>query len=223
MSRKELKRRIEIFLVCCAIQLTWIAPIGIRVHMDNMNAAEKERTESTSETVEQTETEEVFIEESTSDIVLMPEETETETEVDIETEVETEVSTEVEKTYIVEWDGYELTEDEFALICTTVFCEAGGEGFKEKYMVALTILNQITSGKFGSTVEKVIYRENNFAVTNWKDFENCGWTKSVEEAVLLALEENDHPRDMYYFRTGHYHKWAKDYKKVGKIYFSTDK
>lgn len=94
--RREIKRRIEIFLVCCAIQLTWIAPIGIKVHMDNMNAAEKERTESTSETVEQTETEEVFIEESTSDIVLMPEETETETEVDIETEVETEVSTEVE-------------------------------------------------------------------------------------------------------------------------------
>lgn len=141
-----------------------------------------------------------------------------------EPDTEPETETEPEPvTYTIAWSGYKLTEEEFNLICTTVYCEAGGQSSKEQYMVALAILNQISSGKFGRTVRKVIYKKNNFSVTYWPNFEQRGYTKKVKQAVLLALEKNPHPRNMYYFRTKRYHKWAKKYMKVGVFYFSTSK
>lgn len=191
------------------------------------------------EAVEPTETEssiiqwkEPSIEPSTNEVVAEPKEsetaTETETEVDTSTEEETEIVEETEPeevTYYCKWMDRHFTEEEFALICTTVFCESGSRTSKEQTMVALTILNQINSGKFGDSVREVIYRKNNFAVTKWDNFENRGWSERVERNVLKAFEKNEHPSDMYYFRTGHYHNWehAEDYMKVGKIYFSTDK
>ena len=137
------------------------------------------------------------------------------------TEQETEI--EEEYKYLIEWADYEITQSEFELICTTVFCEAGGQTLKLQNMVALTILNQIVSGKFGDSVYEVIYKKNNFAVTQWDDFENRGWSDRTVEAVMLALRENKHPKNMYYFRTNHYHTWAKNYKRVGNVYFSTHK
>jgi spore germination cell wall hydrolase CwlJ-like protein len=169
----------------------------------------------------ETETEVVTIEPPTMEEVAEP--SETETEVDIETEIETEIDTEVEITYYSAWMDRYFTEDEFALICTTVFCESGGCNSKTQRMVALTILNQINSGKFGDTVREVIYKKNNFSVTKWKDFENRGWTSKVEQSVLDALEENEHPRDMYYFRTSKYHDFGKPYKRSENVYFSTHK
>lgn len=214
--RKELKSKARCVAICVGIQFIWIIPAMYKFDMNNRVLNTETESEVATETGTDTEV-------SIEDVETPSVSTELETEFGTDTETETEISTEVEKTYVVEWHGYEITQEEFELICTTVFCEAGGESFKEKYMVALTILNQITSGKFGGTVRTVIYKNNNFSVTKWKDFENRGWTSSVEEAVLLALKENPHPRNMYYFRTGHYHKWAKNYKKVGSIYFSTDK
>ena len=170
-----------------------------------------------------TETQDVTIEVSPNEMVAEPSETETQTQIEEESEMEAE--TEIGKTYYSEWMDKHFTEEEFALICTTVFCESGSRTSKEQTMVALTILNQINSGKFGDGVREVIYRKNNFAVTKWDNFENRGWSERVERNVLKALEKNEHPSDMYYFRTGHYHNWehAEDYMKVGKIYFSTDK
>lgn len=168
------------------------------------------------------------IEHSTVGTVTEPEESEIATEIVTETETGTEIVEETETepeeiTYYCKWMDRHFTEEEFALICTTTFCESGGCSSATQKMVALTILNQIASGKFGDSVREVIYRKNNFSVTQWKDFENRGWTDKVEQSVLAAFEKNDHPRDMYYFRTDHYHKFGQPYKKVGNVYFSTDK
>lgn len=94
--KKELKSKAICFTLCSVITLSWVVPVGIKLHMDNQSVVDNTNTEITSETVDLIETEEVFIEESTSNVVLMPEISESETEVDIETEIETETNTEVE-------------------------------------------------------------------------------------------------------------------------------
>lgn len=182
-----------------------------------------EPTETESSLIQWKEPTEPSIEPSTLESVAEPSETTTETgtEVDTSTEISTEETEEI--TYYCEWLDRHFTEDEFALICTTTFCESGGCSSATQKMVALTILNQIGSGKFGDSVREVIYRKNNFAVTQWPNFEERGWTDRVEQSVLAALEKNEHPRNMYYFRTDHYHNFGQPYKKVGSVYFSTDK
>ncbi len=162
---------------------------------------------------------EVSIEPSTFEPVAEPE-----TEDVPVTEIPTENESETEQpiTYYCKWLDRHFTEEEFALICTTTFCESGGESSATQKMVALTILNQIGSGKFGDSVREVIYKKNNFSVTQWKDFEERGWTSKVEQSVLKAMEKNEHPRDMFYFRTDHFHRFGNPYKRVGNVYFSTE-
>lgn len=128
-----------------------------------------------------------------------------------------------ESTYYCEWADISLTQDEYELLLTTVYCESGGEIFDAQCMVALVILNMVVDDEFPNNIRDVVYRKNTFEVVNLKDFESRGWTESVEKAVDLALKENNHPIDMLYFRTSHYHTWARDYKKVGKTYFSRRK
>lgn len=148
----------------------------------------------------------------------------TEAEAPTEEEVVEEVVTEpAEVTYWCDWLNTEISEEDYELLCRTTYCEAGGEPFKTQVMVCLAILNQYGSDKFADTIHGVVYAKNAFSVTQWKDFEEREWNEETEQAVQMALAENEHPRDMYYFRTRHYHRWAEDYKKVGKVYFSTDK
>ena len=99
-QKNELKRKAEIVLVCIAIQLTWLVPLGIKMHLDNTKVAENTQTESESQSELPAESEEVFIEESTSDVVMLPEVTETESEIVTETEVETETITETEFEFV---------------------------------------------------------------------------------------------------------------------------
>ena len=99
-QKKELKRKVEIVLVCIAIQLTWLVPLGIKAHLDNTKVAENTQTESESKSELPTESEEVFIEESTNAVVMLPEVSETESEIVIETEVETETTTETEFEFV---------------------------------------------------------------------------------------------------------------------------
>ena len=146
-------------------------------------------------------------------------ETETETSTEISTEPTTEKPN-TDKTCV--WGGFTITQEEYKLICTTVFCEAGGESLQTQILVCLTILNRYTAG-YSDSIRGVIYAKNAYEVTGWKDFENRGWTDQVEQAVNIALEKNEHPRNMFYFRDDYFHKgsWAKDYIQSDNMYFST--
>lgn len=119
------------------------------------------------------------------------------------------------------WGDFTLTDYEFKLLCTTVYCEAGNQPIETQIMVCLTVLNRYDAG-WGSTLRSIIYAPNAYEVTEWSNFENRGWTPQVEEAVKIALKTNEHPRDMFYFRTNHFHKgeWAKEYMVSGDLYFS---
>ena len=120
-----------------------------------------------------------------------------------------------------EWGDFYLTVDEYNLVCTTVFCESGNQDFDTQTMVCLTILNRYVNG-FADNIRDVIYQKNAYAVTSWSYFEERGWTKQVEDAVLYALQVNEHPSDMFYFRTKHFHKFGKPYIKSDDLYFSTE-
>lgn len=209
--KKELKSKIACVSLLAAIQLIWIIPIGIKFYMDNHNL-ETDIAEIETETKE---TESVYIEKVEDTVVMRPE-----TEVDTESQIETEVETEKEPTYFCEWMGVEISQSDFELLCRTTYCESGNQTYDTQVMVCLVILNRYAAG-YSDTIHGVVYQPGAFAVTNWKDFEHRSWNEKTEKAVIEALKENNHPTDMYYFRTGHYHKWAVDYMKSDRMYFST--
>lgn len=120
------------------------------------------------------------------------------------------------------WADIVLDKSELDLLRTTVYCEAGNQTVETQYMVALTILNRLNVG-YASDLRGVIYQKGAFAVTKWNNFEQRGWTEQVEQAVEMALQTNEHPRNMYYFRDSYYHSFANNYKCSGSMYFSTQK
>lgn len=154
--------------------------------------------------------------------------TEPQTETTIETvainKAETEYVKEHEPPIRCEWGNFEISQEEFDLICTTVFCEAGNQDFQTQTMVCLTILNRFVddSGNFADTISGVIYQQDAYEVTTWNDFESRGWTEQAEEAVKYALEVNEHPADMFYFRTLHYHTFGQPYMQSDDLWFSTE-
>ena len=123
---------------------------------------------------------------------------------------------------ICAWADIVLDKSELDLLRTTVYCEAGNQTLETQYMVALTILNRLNVG-YASDLRGVIYQKGAFAVTKWSNFEQRGWTEQVEQAVEMALQTNEHPRNMYYFRDSYYHSFANNYKCSGSMYFSTQK
>lgn len=127
-----------------------------------------------------------------------------------------------EQSYFCEWMGIEISQEEFELLCRTTFCEAENQDFETQKMVCLTILNRLKSNRFPDTIHDVVYSRNAYEVTTWADFESKEWTEQVESAVLSALEENNHPEDMFYFRTEHFHTFGENYIKSDDLYFSLE-
>lgn len=119
------------------------------------------------------------------------------------------------------WSPVSVSLSDFKLICTTVYCEAGNQSIETQIMVALTILNRLTDKDYPDTVKEVIYQDEQYSVTQWTGFEEYGWTCSVEQAVTYALEVNEYPEDMFFFRTEHYHEFGQPYKVSDDLYFST--
>lgn len=125
------------------------------------------------------------------------------------------------------WDtSVELTQSELELLYTTVYCESGDQELEAQIMVAQTILNRILSDKYPNTLRGVVYQRNaegkpQFAVINWPDFEDRGWSENTKAAVHYALAHRAYPLDMLYFRDSYYHNFGQPYKNVGDMYFST--
>lgn len=120
----------------------------------------------------------------------------------------------------------EFTQSELELLYTTVYCESGDQELEAQIMVAQTILNRILSDKYPNTLRGVVYQRNaegkpQFAVINWSDFEDRGWTEDTKAAVHYALAHRAYPLDMLYFRDSYYHNFGQPYKNVGDMYFST--
>ena len=128
----------------------------------------------------------------------------------------------VGSSFLCAWSGKAFTKEEVDLVCKTVSCEANTQDAETQYMVALTILNRLENGNMGDSIHDVVYYKNAYSVTKWKTFEETDYSETTWLAVLRALEENTHPKDMYYFRTNHYHKFGQPYMVSDDLYFSTE-
>lgn len=100
-----------------------------------------------------------------------------------------------------EEDTYQYSEEEKIYIARVVYAEARGEIFEGQVAVATVVLNRFESGKFGSSVKKVVFARSQFAVSKRHNEE-------VMSAVEAAIErKGDYPEDMYYFQASKSKKW----------------
>lgn len=122
--------------------------------------------------------------------------------------------------YSIYYDGQyrALDQDEIDLMARCVMSEAGGQSDECKEAVATTILNRWMSPNYSDSIRIII--EDAYSTAD-----NGPITDACYLAVYSAIAwwGSDYavvPKCIYYFRAGHYHTWALDYRKIGDLYFS---
>jgi spore germination cell wall hydrolase CwlJ-like protein len=103
------------------------------------------------------------------------------------------------------------SEQEKIYIARVVYAESRGEVFDGQVAVARVVLNRFESGKFGSSVKRVVFARHQFAVS--KKYNDKAMA-AVEEAILSS---SDFPSDMYYFQASKRKHWRnfEYYKRIG--------
>lgn len=115
----------------------------------------------------------------------------------------------------------ELTQDDIDIMARCVMSEAGGQSDECKEAVATTILNRWISPRYSNSILEII--EDAYSTAD-----NGTVTDSCYLAVYSAIAwwGSDYavlPKQAYYFRSGHYHTWALDYRQIDDLYFSVPK
>jgi N-acetylmuramoyl-L-alanine amidase len=111
--------------------------------------------------------------------------------------------------------AYVYSEQEKAYIARVVYAEARGETFEGKVAVAAVVLNRFESGQFGSTVKRVVFARNQFAVSR-------RYNDECMIAVMAAIDQRDaFPDDMYYFQASKRKHWRsfEYYTRIGNHSF----
>jgi N-acetylmuramoyl-L-alanine amidase len=111
--------------------------------------------------------------------------------------------------------AYVYSEQEKAYIARVVYAEARGETFEGKVAVAAVVLNRFESGQFGSTVKRVVFARNQFAVSR-------RYNDECMIAVTAAIDQRDaFPDDMYYFQASKRKHWRsfEYYTRIGNHSF----
>lgn len=113
---------------------------------------------------------------------------------------------------------YIISDEEYDLLCQVVNAEARGEDPYTQEAVAAVVLNRWMKDP-EKDLKDIINAPHQFAKLKNYDIEievNVNdairyWNKGAEATL---------PVDVIYFRSGHFHTWAKDYKQMGNLYFS---
>ena len=72
---------------------------------------------------------------------------------------------------VVQWDeSYWLSEQDTYLLAAIIYTEAGGEDYIGQVAVGNVMLNRLRSGKYGKTLEDVVYQPYQFSVTGSRSF-----------------------------------------------------
>lgn len=97
------------------------------------------------------------------------------------------------------------------LIARVVYSEARGELFEGQVAVAAVVLNRYESGQFGSSINRVVFAPNQFAIT--KKY-NSKMLAAVEEAIT---HRGDYPDNMFFFQASTRKTWRNFvyYKRIG--------
>lgn len=111
----------------------------------------------------------------------------------------------------------DVTQEDINLMARVVMSEASTLCDDAQQAIATTIVNRVRSGKWGSTVEEVVYYPNAYSTQdNGVPYEEC------YDAVYSALTYEAFPLDMYYFREDKYHSFGYPLMKIGTTYFTTE-
>lgn len=107
----------------------------------------------------------------------------------------------------------EYSEQGILLIERVCMSEASTEPFEGKVAVAKTIINR--AKLYGMSIEEVIYTPYQYSFAD-----NGKPTEEVKKAVQFAINDEDFPDDMIYFKEGEYHDFGIPYRQIGRHYFS---
>ena len=125
--------------------------------------------------------------------------------------------------YSIYYDGQyrALDQEDIELMARCVMSEAGGQSDECKEAVATTILNRWMSPNYSNSIPVII-------ADAYSTADNGPVTDSCYLAVYSAIAwwGSDYavvPKCIYYFRAGHYHTWALDYRQIDDLYFSAPK
>lgn len=112
--------------------------------------------------------------------------------------------------------GTFFVQSDIDLMARVVMSEASTQCFDCKQAVAATLINRYNSSKFPNDISKIV--DGQYSTAN-----NGEPTEECYEAVYAAIAFPEaFPEDMYYFRSGHYHKFGHDLYMIGALYFSTE-
>ena len=112
----------------------------------------------------------------------------------------------------------EQFEEDIPLLVRCCMSEAGGQPMECKEAVVTTILNRYFSPNHPNDISRII-AESYSTADNGEPNAEC--YQAVENALKnYATPDQVIPWCCYYFRGGHYHEWAQDYRKIGDLYFS---
>lgn len=117
---------------------------------------------------------------------------------------------------------YQVSEDERELLARLVHCEASICGNECKYDVISVVFNRLEAGKWGDTLEEVIYYKNAFTPATSGKLERTTPTKADYAAVDYVLENGPTlPTYVRYFRADYDFNWEgyQNYKVVDNVYF----
>lgn len=119
----------------------------------------------------------------------------------------------------------EMRLGEMELIAQLVEAEAGNQDLEGKRLVVDVILNRLDDGRFGGSVEEIIFADHQFSVTKNGAFEKAAYNMkdSDYEAVRLEYGKARSERldgDVLYFNCGDYVSGTYKLYKCGGHYFS---
>ena len=113
-----------------------------------------------------------------------------------------------------------ISESDIALIERCVMSESGNQSCRAQEAVATVILNRWQDPDFPDTITGVINAEGQFSTAD-----NGAPTMQVKLAVRNAIIYyntycQDMPKEILYFRSGHYHDFGIPYINIDDLYFS---
>ena len=104
---------------------------------------------------------------------------------------------------------YSVTTEERLLIAQLVYREANTESLECQKAIVSVLFNRLACGKWGDTIEEVIYYKNAFTPATAGLLEGVTPTKTNYEAVDFVLKNGPTlPTYVRYFRANYHHKWT---------------
>lgn len=149
--------------------------------------------------------------------IYVPKEVIVEKEIPIEIikEVEVIVEVEIEPTYV-----YNITSEEREMLARLVYREGNVESYECQKAIASVVINRWVSGRWGDTLEKVVYAENQFSPADllYKTTPNETNYQAVDEVLRYGCTI---PSYVMFFRQDYHFDWQgyQPYCQLDTTYF----